>query len=52
MRCANCGKEFGNNENCQYCGVDKVRGLANYNGYYENGNQGANNPQNGVQYNY
>ena len=51
MKCSVCGKEFGNNENCQYCGVDKVRGLANYNGYCENGNQGANNPQNGVQYN-
>ena len=33
MRCANCGKEFGNGTNCQSCGTDRVSGLANYSGY-------------------
>ena len=33
MKCANCGKDFGNGVNCQYCGIDRVSGLANYNGY-------------------
>ena len=34
MRCSNCGKEFGTGNHCQHCGVDRVTGLANYNGYY------------------
>lgn len=33
MKCAVCGKEFGNGANCQYCGVDRVTGLGNYSGY-------------------
>jgi RNA polymerase subunit RPABC4/transcription elongation factor Spt4 len=33
MKCANCGKEFGEGTNCQHCGVDRVTGLANYSGY-------------------
>lgn len=33
MMCANCGKEFGDGGNCQNCGVDRVTGLGNYNGY-------------------
>jgi predicted RNA-binding Zn-ribbon protein involved in translation (DUF1610 family) len=33
MKCANCGKEFGNGVNCQNCGIDRVAGLANYSGY-------------------
>ena len=33
MRCSVCHKEFGNREFCQYCGVDRVTGLGNYNGY-------------------
>lgn len=33
MKCTNCGKEFGQGKNCQNCGVDRVTGLGNYNGY-------------------
>ena len=33
MKCAVCGKEFGNGANCQNCGADRVTGLGNYNGY-------------------
>ena len=33
MKCSKCGKEFGEGVNCQYCGVDRVTGLANYGGY-------------------
>ena len=33
MKCASCGKEFGNGANCQYCGIDRVTGLGNYSGY-------------------
>lgn len=33
MKCSNCGKEFGEGISCQYCGVDRVQGLANYSGY-------------------
>jgi len=33
MKCSVCGKEYGNSSNCQYCGVDRVTGLGNYNGY-------------------
>ena len=47
MRCLRCGNEFGNGNNCQHCGVDKVTGLANLSGY--NGNQGTYHSQNGFQ---
>ena len=33
MKCTNCGKEFGEGVNCQFCGIDRVSGLGNYNGY-------------------
>ena len=33
MKCSSCGKEFGAGTHCQHCGVDRVTGLANYNGY-------------------
>lgn len=33
MKCANCGREFGDGVNCQNCGIDRVTGLANYGGY-------------------
>lgn len=33
MKCSVCGKEFGEGTNCQYCGIDRVTGLANYSGY-------------------
>lgn len=42
MRCSKCGKEFGEDTNCQHCGVDRVTGLANYNGYGTSDYQGAN----------
>jgi len=42
MRCSKCGKEFGEGVNCQNCGVDRVTGLANYNGYGSSNYQGAN----------
>lgn len=47
MRCSCCGNEFGNGNNCQHCGVDKVTGLANLSGY--NGSQGTYQSQNGFQ---
>lgn len=34
MKCARCGKEFGSGTSCQNCGIDRVTGLGNYNGYY------------------
>lgn len=33
MKCSNCGREFGEGLNCQYCGIDRVTGLGNYSGY-------------------
>lgn len=33
MKCAVCGKEFGNGANCKNCGTDRVTGLGNYSGY-------------------
>lgn len=33
MKCAVCGKEFGNGANCQNCGTDRVTGLGNYRGF-------------------
>ena len=45
MKCANCGKEFGTGTHCQHCGVDRVTGLANYNGYNNSGeSSGYNSP--------
>lgn len=38
MRCANCGKEFGNGITCQNCGTDRFTGLGNYHGYSPSGN--------------
>jgi RNA polymerase subunit RPABC4/transcription elongation factor Spt4 len=37
MKCSNCGREFGEGTHCQHCGVDRVTGLANYNGYNNSG---------------
>lgn len=42
MKCAVCGKEFGYGTNCQNCGVDRVTGLGNYNGYSSPSNGGKN----------
>ena len=42
MRCSKCGKEFGEGVNCQYCGIDRVTGLANYSGYGKSDYQGGN----------
>lgn len=33
MKCAICGKEFGNGANCKNCGTDRVTGLGNYRGF-------------------
>ena len=33
MKCANCGKEFGNGITCVNCGTDRFTGLGNYHGY-------------------
>lgn len=33
MKCSVCGKEFGSDNHCQNCGVDRVTGLGNYRGY-------------------
>lgn len=33
MRCSCCNKEFGNGSTCQNCGMDRVTGLGQYNGY-------------------
>lgn len=33
MKCANCGKEFGNGATCLNCGTDRFTGLGNYHGY-------------------
>lgn len=46
MKCANCGKEFGSGTNCQNCGIDRVSGLANYNGYNNSGNSSGYNSSN------
>ena len=46
MRCSNCGKEFGTGTHCQNCGVDRVTGLANYNGYNNSGNSSEYNSPN------
>lgn len=48
MKCAVCGKEFGNGINCQNCGIDRVTGLGNYSGYNNSGsNNGYDSPSNG-----
>ena len=41
MKCANCGREFGTGTHCQYCGVDRVTGLANFGSYGTSDYQGA-----------
>jgi predicted RNA-binding Zn-ribbon protein involved in translation (DUF1610 family) len=46
MKCAACGKEFGDGGNCQHCGVDRVTGLANYNGYNNSGDSSGYNSSN------
>ena len=46
MKCSNCGKEFGTGTHCQHCGVDRVTGLANYNGYNNSGNSSGYNSSN------
>lgn len=33
MKCSVCGREFGDGVNCQYCGTDRVTGLAHFSGY-------------------
>ena len=42
MKCSNCGREFGEGTHCQHCGVDRVTGLANYNGYNSSGYNSSN----------
>ena len=46
MKCSNCGNEFGTGTHCQHCGVDRVTGLANYNGYNNSGNSSGYNTPN------
>lgn len=46
MKCSNCGKEFGTGTHCQHCVVDRVTGLANYNGYNNSGDSSAYNSSN------
>lgn len=46
MKCSNCGKEFGEGTHCQHCGVDRVTGLANYNGYNNSGDSSGHNSSN------
>ena len=46
MKCSNCGKEFGTGTHCQHCGVDRVTGLANYNGYNNSGDSSGYNSSN------
>jgi len=42
MKCAVCGKEFGNGANCKNCGTDRVTGLGNYRGYDAPSNSSGN----------
>jgi uncharacterized membrane protein YvbJ len=51
MKCSKCGKEFGEGVNCQYCGVDRVTGLANYSSYGTSDYQGANTAHDDSSYN-
>ena len=46
MKCSNCGNEFGTGTHCQHCGVDRVTGLANYNGYNNSGDSSGYNSSN------
>lgn len=46
MKCSVCSKEFGTGTHCQHCGVDRVTGLANYNGYNNSGNSSEYNSPN------
>ena len=50
MKCAVCGKEFGEGVNCQSCGTDRVTGLANYSGYNNHGNNSDYNSSNKMEY--
>lgn len=52
MKCSVCGKEFGEGTNCQYCGVDRVTGLANFGSYGTSDYQGTNTPHYNSSYNY
>ncbi len=52
MKCSVCGKEFGEGTNCQYCGVDRVTGLANFGSYGTSNYQGTNTPHYNSSYNY
>lgn len=47
MKCSKCGQEFGDGLNCQHCGVDRVTGLANFNGYQGNAISSQSTSQNG-----
>lgn len=51
MRCSVCGKEFGEGTNCQYCGVDRVTGLANFGSYGTSDYQRTNTSHNDLIYN-
>ena len=51
MKCSKCGKEFGEGINCQYCGVDRVTGLANYSSYGTSDYQRTNTSHNDLIYN-
>jgi uncharacterized membrane protein YvbJ len=51
MRCSKCGKEFGEDTNCQHCGVDRVTGLANYSSYGTSDYQRTNTSHNDLIYN-
>lgn len=46
MKCSNCGNEFGTGTHCLHCGVDRVTGLANYNGYNNSGDSSGYNSSN------
>ena len=52
MKCAVCGKEFGNGANCQNCGVDRVTGLANYSGYDNHARSNYNRSSNEVEFGF
>lgn len=51
MKCSVCGKEFGEGTNCQYCGVDRVTGLANFGSYGTSDYQRTNTSHNDLIYN-
>ncbi len=51
MKCANCGKEFGNGITCQNCGTDRFTGLGNYHGYSPSVNESVENRSRNDYYN-